>query len=493
MARILMTLSLVAALGGCATVENPVTGRAERTVMDEQSELQIGREQHQQVLAEYGVVKDARMQAYVNEIGQRLARNSDRPNIAWTFTVLDSPEINAFALPGGYVYVTRGIMAYMDSEADLAGVIGHEIGHVTARHGSQRATRQQTAGLGVLAATVLGAILEGRGMAGAGDMASQVSQGIAAGYVARYSREQESQADRLGAQYISRTGYDPRNMIDVIRLLRHQEQYAADVARGEGRQVSQQPTWLASHPSNEQRLQDIQQVVANMPRNGGADEGRARFQQIVEGMAFGESAEQGVTRGRNFYHEGLGFAITAPAGWQVQNQPDAVALVNREGNAGLVLKMVPPQAGSSPEEIVRNGLKLQTTRSDRYSINGMPATHVAGVQRDEQGRTRELEATIVSAAGGRHYALIYGAADAAALQRNYRSLQEAESTFRPLSAADRAAARPWKLRTVAMPSGGFAELARRSPLPNAERQLRLINGYYEGGSPAPGQRVKVVE
>ena len=151
-------LALALLLTACGTpVVNPVTGQAERSVMDEQAEIREGRKAHDQVLKEYGRYDNAALQAYVNNIGQKLAAQSHRAHLTWTFTVLDSPEINAFALPGGYVYVTRGIMAYMDSEAELAGVIGHEIGHVTARHGAQRATRQQTAGLGVLAATSSGA------------------------------------------------------------------------------------------------------------------------------------------------------------------------------------------------------------------------------------------------------------------------------------------------------------------------------------------------
>ena len=143
--RLLIALGLVAIVfvPGCATVENPVTGKKEHTVMDEKSEMAEGAKAHPQILAEFGEYKNPAVQAYVNEVGQRLAKASHRPELDWHFTVLDTPDVNAFALPGGYVYVTRGIMAYMDSEADLAGVIGHEIGHVTARHGSQRATRQQ--------------------------------------------------------------------------------------------------------------------------------------------------------------------------------------------------------------------------------------------------------------------------------------------------------------------------------------------------------------
>ncbi|MEW6707551.1 MAG: M48 family metalloprotease [Pseudomonadota bacterium] len=488
----LIPIALALALAaGCGTpVQNPVTGETERTVMDEREELQAGREQHKQVLAEYGVVQDESLQAYVRDIGLRLARNSERPHLDWHFTVLDSPEVNAFALPGGYIYVTRGIMAYMDSEADLAGVIGHEIGHVTARHSAQRATRAQTAGIGVLAATVLGAILEGRGVSGAGELASDLSQTVAAGYIARYSREQELQSDRLGAQYLSRTGYDPRNMLDVLQVLRNQERFAADLARAEGRSPRQGNDWLASHPTNEQRIRDMQQIVAQYPARGAADDARSRYLQRVNGLAFGESREQGVTRGRNFFHEPLGFAITAPAGWKIENQAEALALVNGEANAGLILQMVPPKAGNSHEEILRN--LVQSGSTDRYSIRGMPATHFIGTRRDSQGRTQQLEGTVVTGPGNRHYLFLYSAADAAALQRARTQLREAESSFRALSASERAAAKPWTLRTVPYPRGGFAELARSSPLPNAEAQLRLLNGFYAGGAPQPGQLVKTV-
>src|SRR6185436_6442151 len=239
-----LCLSTTLLLPGCATVRNPVTGKLEHTVMDERSEMAEGAKAHPQILAEFGEYKDPELQAYVNEVGQRLAKASHRPELDWHFTVLDSPDVNAFALPGGYVYVTRGIMAYMESDADLSGVMGHEIGHVTARHGSQRATREQAAGLGVLAASILGIVLEGGGVQGAAEAASRASQGVAAGYVAKYSRSQELQADQLGAEYIAGINYDPRNMVDVIQLLENQERFAADQARAEGRAPRTGSDWL---------------------------------------------------------------------------------------------------------------------------------------------------------------------------------------------------------------------------------------------------------
>jgi predicted Zn-dependent protease len=486
------TLVIIAALAGCGTtVQNPVTGKAERTVMDERSEIAAGQEQHKQVLAEFGELKDPRLQAYVNDIGQRLARSSHRAGLPWHFTVVDSPDVNAFALPGGYIYVTRGLMAFMDSEADLAGVIGHEIGHVTARHGAQRATRQQTAGLGVLAATVLGAVLEGRGVGGAGDLASQVSQNVAAGYIASYSREQELEADRLGAEYLSRASYNPQNMVDVIRVLRDQERFAVDQARADGRSPSQGANWLASHPTNDQRLRDILAVAAQYKGSYAADS-RDRYLQAIDGMSFGESREQGVTRGRNFFHEPLGIALTAPAGWKIQNSAEVLAMINPEGTAGLMVQNVPAQAGASHEDILRNAVKADQGRTERLSINGLPATHFSGTRRTAQG-SQPVELTLVTGPSNRHFMLLYAGRDAQSLQRSFAGIRAAESSFRPMTAADRIAARPWVLRTVPYPRGGFAELARRSPLANPEQQLRLLNGVYAEGEPRPGQLVKVVE
>jgi predicted Zn-dependent protease len=489
-------LALAAALlmaCGSKTV-NPVTGREERSVMSESAELVEGKKGHEQILQEYKPLNNPRLQAYVNDIGQRLAKQSHRANIPWTFTVLDSPEINAFALPGGYVYVTRGIMAYMESEADLAGVVGHEIGHVTARHGAQRATRAQNAGLGVFAASVLGAVLESRGVQGAGQVASDVSQTAAAGYVARYGREQELQADGLGAEYLARVSYDPRNMIDVINVLKNQERFAADLARAEGREAPEPNSWLASHPSNDQRLETITRLSAQYKTNVAyQDEGRARYLQMMEGVSFGESPEQGLTRGRNFYHSGLGIAVTAGQGWRIQNEADKVTFINPQRDAGLVMQLVPPSAGRNHEEIIRNALKPDSGQVRRLTLNGLPATHFAGTQ-VVQNQRRGVEITLVSGPSNQTYALQYAAKDAATMQRARPGLQEVESSFRAMSAADTAAARPWAIKSVPYPRGGFAELARSSPLSNPEQQLRLINGVYGGGpEPKQGTLVKVVQ
>ena len=481
-------------LAGCGSqVVNPVTGQTERSVMSEAAELAEGKKAHEQVMQEYGVYQNPRLQAYVNEVGQKLARESHRANIPWTFTVLDSPEINAFALPGGYVYITRGIMVYMESEADMAGVIGHEIGHVTARHGAQRATRQQDAGLGVFAATILGAVLESQGVSGAIELAGQTAQGVAAGYVAKYSREQELQADTLGAEYLSRTRYAPDNMVDVIQVLKSQEQYATDVAREQGREAAEGNSWLASHPSNDQRLASIRRIAAQY-KGDYKDDGRQRFLQAMEGVRFGESPEQGLTRGQHFYHSGLGIALTAPTGWRIQNAATSLTVVSPKGDAALRMVTLPPKAGSSHEEIIRNAFKPTRGNATRGQLNGFTSTHFVGTNQAANGQAQGVEATIVTGPQQLNYALLYLAASPAARQQAQPGLKAVEQSFRAMSAADTRAARPWQVRVVPFPRGGFTELERQSaPLPQAARQLRLLNGLYGAeADPAVGTPVKVV-
>jgi len=491
------------ALAGCGTpVRNPVTGQTERTVMDERAEVTEGAKAHEEIKKGYGVVPDAALQAYVNDVGQKLAAQSHRAQLKWTFTVLDSPEINAFALPGGFVYMTRGIMAYLDSEADLAGVLGHEIGHVTARHGAQRATQQQRAGAWVLGAAVLGAVLGGQAGAQA---ASEVGQSLAAGSIARYGREQELQADQLGAEYLARVRYNPANMVDVIQVLKSQELFAAEAAKAAGRPAPQGGGWLASHPSNDERLQSIRGTAQRLAGTQGsaawADDGRARYLKAIEGMTFGDSREQGVVRGRNFYHEPLGIALTAPPGWRIVNDSEQLGLVNAERDAALVMQLIPDEVvkktGGDHAAVLRDALGATQGSTERLTLGGaLAATHFSGQRRNAQGQVGALTATIVSGPAGKLYLLGWSAKDAQAMARSRSLLREAELSFRPLSAADRQAARPWKVKTVPMPAGGFAQLARGTPLgERAEPQLRLLNGVF-GANPAndpkPGQPVKVV-
>ena len=292
-------------------------------------------------------------------------------------------------------------------------------------------------------------------------------------------------------------------MVEVIQVLKNQERYAADAAKAAGRSAPPAPGWLASHPSNDQRLQQIRGTAKRLVDGqaaGWADEGRERYLKAVDGLTFGDGREQGVVRGRQFFHEPLGIAMTAPPGFRIVNDSEQLLLINGARDAGLVMRLVPAElvrkTGGSHEAILRQGLGATEGRTETLKLGGgLPATHYVGRRRDAKGNLGSLDATIVSGPDGQVFLLARLARDAAALDRARPALRDAELSFRPMSAADRAAARPWQLKLVPYPAGGFAQLARSSPLTELpEQQLRLLNGVYGAqAEPKPGQRVKVVE
>ena len=276
--RVALAVFCVLTLSQCA--QNPVSGDRDFVLMSEQQEIRMGAQAHEQVLGEYPALDHPALQAYVNAVGQRLAAHSHRPGLKWHFTVVDSPDVNAFALPGGYVYITRGLLAFLNSEAELAGVLGHEIGHVTARHG----VRQQSAATVATGGAILGSIL----LPGMDNQAgATLMQTMARAWTAGYGREHELEADRLGAVYLAKAGYDPRAMIEVIEVLKNQERFEAEQARREGREARSHHGAFATHPGNELRLRLI---IAEASKHAVAQPrvGREDYLRQLDGVVFGE-------------------------------------------------------------------------------------------------------------------------------------------------------------------------------------------------------------
>lgn len=477
------------AVTGCATTTNPVTGRQDRGVMSEQDEVSSGKQLHQQVLQEYQPYKNAALQSYVNGVGQKLAAQSQRPALPWTFTVVDSPEINAFALQGGYIYVTRGLMAYLGSEAELAGVLGHEIGHVAARHGA-RADRDQkiAAGaqlLGVLAGAYMG------GEQGANIGGQLLGGGAQTGFLLPRSREHELQADRLGAEYLQRVNFDPDVMIGVIGVLRSHEIFARDEARAAGRNIDSTPTWLRTHPANDQRLDEMRKEAGRYTRKY-ADSGRARYLRAINGMTFGDSREQGVTRGQHFYHEPLGFTLRAPDQWSIQNSASDLTILADSMQAAVAVKLSPDSRGDH-DAAIRSILQPDQGRAEKTTINGLRATNFTG---SKQGRP--IDATVFTLGGNE---FVFQKMQKAEAKGGYsRSLGDVVNSFRALTSADAANAKPNTIRTVTLPRAAqpladmAREISRIAPqMRNPEGQFRLLNQIYPQGNLAPGQMVKTIQ
>lgn len=474
-----ITVIVLGALTLTHCAQNPVTGGKDFVLMSAQQEIQMGAQAHQDVLKEYAALDNAALQAYVDEVGQRLAKQSHRPELAWHFTVVDSPDVNAFALPGGYVYITRGILAYLNSEAELAGVVGHEIGHVTARHG----VRQQSASTAVGLGAVLGSIL----VPGLDNQAgASLLQTLAQAWTAGYGREHELESDRLGAQYLAKSGYNPQAMIEVIGVLKNQELFAAEQAGRDGKKPGTYHGTFDTHPGNDARLKKVvgeaNKYTLDHPR-----EGRSDYLHKMAGIYFGDSPDQGVIRNNALLHEKLGLAIQFPQGWQVKNRPDRVMAISPQGDALVELQQGPRH--DKPLETLQK-LKLDAgARYDSGSLSGYPAAFAAGAQ---QGKP------VVAAAvafNGTQYLIAGMAKDKPTYNRERNTLRGAINSFHAITAAEKQAARPYVLHvTTAQPGMTMAALARQSPLgATAESQLRLINGLYPRGEPKPGQLLKIVQ
>lgn len=476
--RIVVAVTGALLLTHCA--QNPVSGGKDFVLMSEQQEIQQGAEAHKEVMQEYGRLNDPELQAYVTRVGKALAAKSHRANLDWHFTVVDSPQVNAFALPGGYIYITRGIMAYLNSEAELAGVVGHEIGHVTARHG----VRQQSAATAVGLGAILGSILvPGLNNQAGATLLQNLSQSLVAGY----GRDHELEADRLGAEYIAKNSYNPQAMVEVIGVLKNQELYDIQLAKQEGREPRRYHGVFDTHPSNDTRLK---QVVGEAKKYQVANpvENRDAFLRAMNGVYFGDSPDQGVIRNNALLHEKLGIGVQFPQGWRVQNQPDRVAAVNPQGTALVELK--PGPKNTQPMDALQKGLKLdQGARYESGNVNGNPAAFAAGAL---QGKP-VLAAAINH--NGSQYLLAALAKDANAYNQNRNVMKAAINSFHTLSAEERQRAKPHVIRVVpAQPGMTMAQLAAQSPLgKSAEAQLRLMNDLYPAGEPKPGQMIKIIQ
>jgi predicted Zn-dependent protease len=367
---------LAVALLSC--VVNPVTGNREFSVMSPEKEAQIGRQEAAKVAEQIGLVKSPRLTGYVERLGARLAVHSPRKDVRHSFYVADMPEPNAFAIPGGYVYVSRGLLALTNSEDELAGVIGHEIGHVAARHSAQRQTRAMGVGLlsvlGAVAATALGGPELGQAI-------GQAGQTLGAGLVASYGRDQERQADDIGQKMAAESGYDPRGITVFLRTLGRE-----DKLRSKGKE--RMPSFLDSHPATEERVQNTAKRAAELRRGTepALFASRAEYLQQIEGIRVGPDPDGGLFVEQNlFVHKGLDIAVQFPEGWQTVNQPDLVGGASPNGDALVLL-----EAGGrgNPRDAARSFFeqnRLSAIDSGSLEVGGFPAYRAVAEVQNQQG------------------------------------------------------------------------------------------------------------
>ena len=470
-ATVLAAASLSA---GCAS--NPATGGANVVVMTQGREVSIGQEMHQKLLDEGAAYDDAELQAYVNKVGQRLVANSDKPKLAFTFTVVDSPDINAFATPGGFIYINRGLLAYLDNEAELAGVLSHEIGHVTARH----AARQQTAGITnqILATTAY--ILTG-----SSDVAD-ASNMYGTELVRGYGRDHELEADGLGSEYMHKSGYDTDALLEVIGVLKDQEQFQRVKAKSTGKKVGTYHGLYATHPRNDQRLQTVIRTAGELQLDEYVEnpEIPGEFRRHTEGLVWGQSVQDQRAENR-YYHNKLGFSFEHPAGWTVKAGASSIAASAADGSATLTVSLRRRDSALTPQSVLQSGAggTLSTgTELDQAGLKGYTAVASNGTT---ARRLAVIDYNNLSY-------MFEGKASSFATQD--AALLAIIESFRPMHPKERQTGTARYVHYIQVPRGAtMASLAASIRIPNAEAQLRLLNGLYPRGEPRTGDWIKVIK
>ena len=360
--------------------------------------------------------------------------------------------------------------------ATAAAVLGHEIGHVTARHSVRQMSAAQGADIALAIASIFTPALRNQG-------GQQVANLLGTALLSGYGREHELEADRLGSEYLARTGYDPQAMIRVVGVLKNQELFDAELAKQEGREPSRYHGVFASHPDNDDRLKEVVNAANKLRGTQGADE-REGFLKRNNGMVFGDGPREGLVRGGVYYHPELGFALRPPEGWKLHNLPDRLIMQAPADEARLTMSNA-KRGNEQPGEMLRRLLRRSPRDLDLSPMNGLPAASTA-----EAGAFAAVvylrESTYVFSGAFR---------SEPAYRRYLEAARAAARSFHAIGDAERATAKPLTIRLItATANTRFAALAKNSPLGrNAENRLRLMNNLYPAGEPAPGQLIKVVE
>lgn len=463
-------LALLAPVG-CAT--NPATGETQLALIGEEQEIQMGQEAAAQVEAQMGLVDDPELQQYVSRVGQRLAAASERPDLPWRFQVVDDPSVNAFALPGGFIFVTRGIMAVFMSEAELAAVLGHEIGHVTARHSVEQLSQQQL--FGGLAG--LGVVLLDLGSLGQGVLGTGLNL-----LFLKYSRDDERQADDLGLRYMTRENYEPDEMLDVFQTLER----VGEASGGGGT-----PGWLATHPAPEDRFDRMSSAIGNdTMRRADAVVRRDEYLRQVDGLVYGPDPRNGFFRSGEFLHPNLRFRLEFPGDWETRNMAQAVLAGSPRQDAMIQLTLASQGSADAALQQLASQQGIQVGSGSRTSVNGFPAA-IAGFQAESQGGPIRGIAAFIEYGGNVYQILGYAAASS---YPSYEStFQRTIGTFDRLTDRSALAVEPRRIDLVRVDGRiDLVSFASRYATSADVQTLSLINGVPEGGTLDAGMWKRVV-
>jgi predicted Zn-dependent protease len=473
--RLLPVIAL-AAFAACAT--NPATGKSEFSLMSEAQEIELGKQMDGEIRREMGVYEDPELQQYVSDVGLRLAKASERPHLPWHFTVVDAPAVNAFALPGGYIYLTRGILPFLHDEAQLAGVLGHEIGHVTARHSAQQYSQATAAGIGVTLLSIF--VPEARPF----QNITETALGV---LFLKHGRDDELQADALGVRYTAATGWDPSGVAGMLRTLSR-----LDEASGSRKGV---PNWLSTHPAPADRVEKVQTSIQQAEATAVATVGRDEedFLRHVDGIIFGDNPSEGIVRGNTFLHPDLRLALSFPKGWEIANTKTQVLAKAPEREQYMMLQLVQNPRGAI-EQVAVGGMQqagFRQLNGQRAEINGLDA-YVGTYQGQVQG-LGNVVTTAAHIVHDRNVYILAGLSPANEFKQAQQDFAASIRTFKELSRSEAANIHPNRVDVYTVRNGdSWQSVAERTGGTIKPSTLAIMNNSEPSQPPRPGDRIKIV-
>ena len=474
---IILPVLILPLIMSCAI--NPVTRKLEFVLMSESQEIEIGREMDPKIINEHGYYPDESLQEYVNHLGQKLAIVCDRPDLDYQFKVVNSSMINAFALPGGYVYVTRGLLAYINSEAELAGVLGHEIGHITARHAVRQYTKAQTYQFGILAASIVYPEISQLG---------QFADFVAFAIIQGYGRNNELQADRLGIKYSSSTGYDPYCVSSFMKTLNNIEE--ATGKKG-------YHGLFSTHPETEERITKAKEEAKKIrpPSSGNFKQGREKYLSKIDGLTFGDDPKEGIVERNTFKHPDLRIKLIFPEGWIINNAKEVLAAKHPGKEYFIQMTLSTLDKKLSAAEFAKKvamSYRLNKITGSSQTINGFPA-HVGTYQ----GTTKdmgEIKAEIASILVEEKGYILMGFSRPESFEEAMPFFTSTINSFQRLSKEEAKKIKPHEITIYTVREGDTWESIsyKFGQQPGNAETLALINAFNPAKFPQPGTRIKVI-
>lgn len=473
-------LSAFLLFNSCA--RNPVSGKRQVVLMSEAQEIAMGKEADPQIIAQYGLYENQELQNFITQKGKAMAAISHRPNLDYQFRIVDSDILNAFAVPGGYVYFTRGIMAHFNNEAEFAGVLGHEIGHVAARHSVEQQRNAILGQLGLIAGIVISPELA--------RFAESASQGLGL-LLLKFGRDAERESDRLGVEYSTKIGYDAQQMAGFFNTLER---------KGAESGAAELPSFLSTHPNPGERNVTVARLATEWKQKQNLTNpqvNRNEYLKRIEGLIYGEDPKGGFLEGNVFYHPVLKFQFPIPANWSYQNSPQRVQLASKDGKALMMLMAAQGQSLQQAASAALQQYQLRAVDSREVTVNGLQAIAVVADQQSQQ--QQQAAATVRTLSyfiqfGGTIYHLI-GVSSVADFNAFTSFFTNSMQNFKELTEASKLNKKPERVRIKTVRQEGTLDQSLRSFNVPAKRleEFSLLNGMKLTDKVTAGMLIKVIE